>query len=60
MLNINGIGCNDSYVIYQEFNNHFYNIGKDVCKESPLMNDECLQGIFSKYGDHEIIVSIKA
>ena len=47
MLNINGIVCNDSYVISQEFNNPFCNIVKDICKEPPLMNDECLQDIFS-------------
>ena len=60
MLNINGTVCNDSYVISQEFNNHICNIVKDICKEPPLMNDECLQDIFSKYNDHESIVSIKA
>ena len=60
MLNINGTVCNDPYVISQEFNNHFCNIVKDICKEPPLMNDEFLQDIFSKYNGHESIVRIKA
>ena len=53
MLNINGTVCNDSYVISQEFNNHFCNIVKDICKEPPLVKDECLQDVFSKYDNHE-------
>ena len=59
MLNINGTVWNDSDAISQEFSNHFCNIVKDICKEPPLMYNECLQDVFSKYDNHESIVSIK-
>ena len=59
MLNINGTVCNDSDAISQEFRNHFCNIVKDICKEPPLMYNEGLQDVFSKYDNHESIVSIK-
>ena len=59
MLNINGNVCNDSDTTSQEFNNHFCNIVKDICKELPLMYNECLEDVFSKYDNHESIISIK-
>ena len=59
MLNINGTVCNDSDAISQEFSHHFCNIVKDICEEPPLMYNECLHDVFSKYDNHESIVSIK-
>ena len=59
MLNINDTVCNDSDAISQECSNHFCNIVKDICKEPPLMYNECLQDVFSQYDNHESIVSIK-